>query len=397
MNLGRIALLGSALTLTVCLASAQTAPPKGCPFIGAMPNYDPNGPTQWENWGSRVFHVNEGGKEKEIEVEGAVCQQGYDEKEGKTDGSALEITMNYKQAMQKQGAEIKWDRKDLMVAHLKKDGMEYWISVGATRDDSYGATVLAVAPLKRSLTAPTGNDYRLLGHMPGFTSQTPEKKNFDEYNFPVEGGEVAIHGAYFAVDYQEPSSQPERPVVMHEIIANYRAALNDLHAEILRDNPENLTARFDESGKLIYVFVNASRVVAVEEKPFELTVEAATADAMKDKLGKEGHFALYVNFDFAKATLKTDAAPVIAQVVGLLKSNPALKVSIDGHTDSIGMHDYNVKLSKDRAASVMAAIVAGGIDKTRLSSDGFGPDKPIAPNDTDEGRAKNRRVELVKR
>ena len=87
---------------------------------------------------------------------------------------------------------------------------------------------------------------------------------------------------------------------------------------------------------------------------------------------------------------------MIAQIVALMKSNPDLKVEIDGHTDSIGGHDYNMKLSTDRAAAVVAAVTAGGIDASRLSSAGFGPDKPIATNDSDEGRAKNRRVELVK-
>ena len=71
-------------------------------------------------------------------------------------------------------------------------------------------------------------------------------------------------------------------------------------------------------------------------------------------------------------------------------------MAIDGNTDSIGGHDYNVKLSQDRAALVVAAIAAAGIDAARLTSAGFGPDKPIASNDTEDGRAKNRRVELVK-
>ncbi len=106
--------------------------------------------------------------------------------------------------------------------------------------------------------------------------------------------------------------------------------------------------------------------------------------------------ALYVNFDFNKATLKPDAQPVIAQLVELLKRNPGLKVSIEGHTDNIGLHDYNVKLSQDRAAAVVAAIKAAGIDGSLLSSAGFGPDKPVASNDQEDGRAKNRRVELVK-
>jgi outer membrane protein OmpA-like peptidoglycan-associated protein len=134
----------------------------------------------------------------------------------------------------------------------------------------------------------------------------------------------------------------------------------------------------------------------MEEKPFRMTIQPPTADAMKDALDKAGRIALYVNFDFAKASLKPDAAPIVAEVVNLMKRNPDLKLSIDGHTDNIGGHDYNQKLSQDRAASVVAAVVAGGVDSGRLQSHGFGADKPIAPNDTEEGRAKNRRVELVK-
>lgn len=76
----------------------------------------------------------------------------------------------------------------------------------------------------------------------------------------------------------------------------------------------------------------------------------------------------------------------------LLKRNPALRVSIEGHTDIVGGHDYNMKLSQDRVACVVAAVVTGEIDRSRLQSAGFGPDKPIDTDDTDAGRAKIRRV-----
>ncbi len=134
----------------------------------------------------------------------------------------------------------------------------------------------------------------------------------------------------------------------------------------------------------------------IEVKSFAATIQPPTADAMKAALDKDGHLALYVHFDFNKATLRPDAKPIIDQVIALMKNNPDLKLEIDGHTDSIGGHDYNMKLSQDRAASVVAAVVKGGIDAGRLKSAGFGPDKPIADNAKPEGRAKNRRVELVK-
>ena len=80
---------------------------------------------------------------------------------------------------------------------------------------------------------------------------------------------------------------------------------------------------------------------------------------------------------------------------GVLRAQDrSIKVGVYGHTDSRGGLWFNMKLSKDRAASVMKYLVDHGIDKGRLESEGFGPKKPVAPNDTEEGRAKNRRVEF---
>ena len=125
-------------------------------------------------------------------------------------------------------------------------------------------------------------------------------------------------------------------------------------------------------------------------------IEAPTADSLKSELDKNGRAVLYINFDFNKATIRPDAKPIIAQVVKLLTDDPSLTLVINGHTDNVGQHDYNVKLSQTRAAAVVSALVAARIAPGRLSSGGFGPDQPIADNGTEKGRAKNRRVELVK-
>jgi outer membrane protein OmpA-like peptidoglycan-associated protein len=124
--------------------------------------------------------------------------------------------------------------------------------------------------------------------------------------------------------------------------------------------------------------------------------EPPPAESLKAELDKNGRVALYINFDFNKATLRPDAKPIIAQVLKLLQDNPDLKLSINGHTDNVGLRDYNVKLSQMRAAAVVGSLVAAHIAPDRLNSGGFGPDQPIADNDTEKGRAKNRRVELVK-
>jgi len=102
-----------------------------------------------------------------------------------------------------------------------------------------------------------------------------------------------------------------------------------------------------------------------------------------------------VNFAFNKADLLPGAQEILDRdVVPELKANPNLQVLIEGHTDSMGSDEYNAKLSGQRAGAVWKYLVSKGIDATRLQAKGLGETQPIASNDTEEGRAKNRRVEL---
>jgi outer membrane protein OmpA-like peptidoglycan-associated protein len=125
-------------------------------------------------------------------------------------------------------------------------------------------------------------------------------------------------------------------------------------------------------------------------------VQEVTAGDMLAALNKQGFVALYINFDTNKATIKPESKPIVDQIVLLLKDNPTLKVSVEGHTDNTGAPARNKTLSQERAQSVMNALTAAGIDKKRLSAVGWGQDKPMADNKTEEGKAKNRRVEIVK-
>ena len=96
------------------------------------------------------------------------------------------------------------------------------------------------------------------------------------------------------------------------------------------------------------------------------------------------------------AELKPDGTAAVAQIVALLKQDRSLKLSIEGHTDNVGNAAANKKLSQARADAVMQAVIAGGTSASRLSAKGFGQEVPVADNRTEEGRAKNRRVELVR-
>ena len=105
-----------------------------------------------------------------------------------------------------------------------------------------------------------------------------------------------------------------------------------------------------------------------------------------------------IYFDTDKATLKPESEPTLVEMAKFLKANAATKVFIVGHTDMQGGVERNQKLSQDRAASVVAALTGKhGIAKDRLTADGVGPLAPVAANDTEAGRAKNRRVEMVLR
>ena len=100
-------------------------------------------------------------------------------------------------------------------------------------------------------------------------------------------------------------------------------------------------------------------------------------------------------FDFNKATLKPDGKKMVDEAVGVMKDKPGMKVSVEGHTDSIGSEAYNQKLSERRAHAVRDYMVSQGIDAARISVKGWGKTKPIASNKTEAGRAENRRVEII--
>lgn len=138
-------------------------------------------------------------------------------------------------------------------------------------------------------------------------------------------------------------------------------------------------------------------VMVLQRQAMDSSLAFLDARAMKQQLDARGRVALYVNFDTDRATLRPDAAPVVSEIVTLLATHPELKVSIEGHTDATGTAERNRELSKQRADTVVRALGMFGIAQERLAARGFGSDKPLAPEKDDAARAKNRRVELVRR
>ncbi len=135
----------------------------------------------------------------------------------------------------------------------------------------------------------------------------------------------------------------------------------------------------------------------VEAKPMQTGMVVVDAAALGRDIGATGHVAIYgIYFDSGKSVVKPESDPTLKEIARLLSTNPKLKLTVVGHTDSVGELSTNLQLSRARAKAV-SDILTGkyGIAGGRLSADGVGPLAPVASNRTEEGRAKNRRVELV--
>jgi OOP family OmpA-OmpF porin len=249
-------------------------------------------------------------------------------------------------------------------------------------------------------------DYPGISRMPGYFIYDYHESPFDAYEFTVlEAGKEkkqAVEGRRLNLRYNLKDGAAVPSAL--QIVRNYENAARTAGGKILFDNREATTFRLSKSGAEVWADVSVSNeasgtfiaMVIVEKQAMqqEVTVDA---EAMARDLGETGRVAIYgILFDTGKADLKPDSAPALAEIAKLLKASPALKVYIVGHTDMTADLATNVKLSQARAQSVVTALVGQhGIAATRLLPFGAGPYAPVASNKNEEGRAKNRRVELV--
>jgi outer membrane protein OmpA-like peptidoglycan-associated protein len=181
-------------------------------------------------------------------------------------------------------------------------------------------------------------------------------------------------------------------------INTYSAALNAAGWTIIEQNAgthqsdATLTAHYAGNGRDIWAYLHMGAE--------EYTIKVADIGAETDIAGafaKACHVALYgVLFDFNTATLKPESDGVLQRVLSFVQKDAALKLEVQGHTDNVGSDDYNQKLSEARARSVLTWLTQKGVAAGRLSFKGYGKTLPVAGNETDDGRARNRRVEIAR-
>jgi len=251
-------------------------------------------------------------------------------------------------------------------------------------------------------------DYPGISRMPGYYIDSYDESKFDSFEFTVtQGGKTAkqaVEGHLYNIKYQR--KKDTEPVSALQIRRNYQNAARAAGGQVLHDDGgqgPRTTIRIAKGGSETWAEIFIASVgpdiyiVHIVEKQAMAQDVSIDAAAMASSIADTGRVAIYgINFDTAKSDIKPESEPAIDEIAKLLTNNPALKVYIVGHTDMVGDAASNVRLSQARAQSVIGDLVSKhGIAAARLIAFGNGPYAPVASNKTDEGRAKNRRVELV--
>jgi len=237
--------------------------------------------------------------------------------------------------------------------------------------------------------------------MPEYTILNCDAKEFDRYDFfTTKGPKHAEEGKFTYITYQIEDRKREQSGVA--VVRNYENAITKIGGTIVASVPDRwVNGKVVVDGREVWVQAEKGNGVIwlriIEKAAMEQHIVADAASFAND-LKTTGHVAIYgILFDTGKAEIKPESAQAIGEVAKLLKADPGLKVFVVGHTDTVGAVDANLKLSQERAEAVLQALVrTHGIATARLKAFGNGPFAPVAANDAEAGRAKNRRVELVK-
>ena len=242
-------------------------------------------------------------------------------------------------------------------------------------------------------------DSPMIQRMPGSAIQTCEHLEFDSVEMPVgknaDGDPVTknIEGEKWNWSFTTREGLSDV-----QVYRNFLNALQNANWTIDFQSPNGQITAHKGSDYLFLDNMNAGfyyqTIVHLKEMQQEVTADAAALDSA---INQDGHVAVYgIHFDTGKADILPDSQSTLNEIVKLMQQDAALRLRIEGHTDNQGNASANQTLSEKRAQSVVAWLTAHGVPAARLTAKGFGQTKPVADNSTEDGRAKNRRVELAK-
>ena len=409
-----------------------------CAPIQGLQDFAADRPPVQKPYDSLDFSTVEDGQAKNVTKTGKTCRQDYTLKTGIPHKTNLEIIKNYAEGLPPEGWTItnpKRSEDDEIFATQTKDGVESWVHLWPANSDSVHVALLQIAPFKSSMKAaqtveepppppppppaPVPPPPPPPQAAPPLTLPAPaatsEPVRPDQGDFPylpsVPGSRLITGRADPAPFYVQPADAKQPELVANgSIVKEYQSPpglgsaqlLGLYHTGLLqarwtivseqRAPGANLSAHYGENGRNIWA------TLRLGDAAYSISVADATIaqNRLAADLGSKCHLALTgVLFDFNKSTLKPESDAVLRQVAALLVQDPTLKLEIQGHTDNVGTDAYNQPLSEARARSVTAWLTQHGVPLSHMVPRGYGKTRPIATNDTDEGRAQNRRVEIA--
>lgn len=259
------------------------------------------------------------------------------------------------------------------------------------------ATGAAATPDKKGCS-----DHPLLPtRMPDYFIENCQVRDFDAYGFfEPKGRKRNEEGKLTFITYALERGRTEQSGLA--IVRNYENAITKVGGKVANIEPQRwVNGSVVLDGREAWVQAEKGNgkiwLRVIEKAPM---AQHITADAAFFARGLEstGHVAVYgIHFDSGKSVVKPESKPALDEVAKLLKADPGLKLWVVGHTDSVGKVDDNLRLAQARAEAVAAELSgAHGVAANRLKGFGAGPLAPVAENDSEAGRAKNRRVELVR-
>jgi len=244
-------------------------------------------------------------------------------------------------------------------------------------------------------------DHPLFNRMPGYRIERCKETDFDSHEFrDAKLNPITVEGHVFEIRYalQPGAKEPSRL----QVLRNYENAVTRIGGTVLKSDYDGQSyMKLVKDGKEIWVNVGAYITSAFDVWIVERAAMAqdivANAAAFSNSIKTTGHASVYgIYFDTGKSDIKPASDAAIAEIAKLLKSEAGLNLYVVGHTDNVGTLESNMKLSLSRAEAVVKVLTGKhGIAAGRLRGYGVGPLAPIASNAAEEGRAKNRRVELV--
>jgi len=270
-----------------------------------------------------------------------------------------------------------------------------------------GLLMLAGFALAMESDVPESKDPPLFTRMPNFYISDYKYYDFDAHTFVNSKGEdVNVEGQRYYVQYR--IQEGTKPPSQLQIIRNYTNAIKKLGGTVEKENVEGYAyMKLQKDNAEIWVHIETS--VLTDINPYQLNIiqkgemiqdvvaNPEVSEVFAKEIDEKGKAVIYgIHFDTDKSEVKPESEAALKEVSKLLSQNSSLKLYIVGHTDNVGELDYNMKLSQARAESVIKELTSKyGVALDRVKPYGVGPLSPVASNKTEEGRAKNRRVELI--